>query len=69
MISYERTQRSVLVMCSCGWREIGFDRPEAERAATHHVYRAHAADDLLKLERRRVLQASYQRKRDRDTPS
>lgn len=69
MISYDRTQRSVVASCTCGWREIGFDKAEAERAAMHHVYVAHAADELLRMERRRTIQASYQRNAyRRDTP-
>lgn len=68
MIRYDKTQRSVLAICACGWRSLAGDQLEAEHIAMLHVHRAHAADELREA-RQKAIHASHQRASSRrDTP-
>lgn len=70
MITYDRSDRTVVVLCVCGWRTVT-TRTAAEPAARRHVLEDHVPDELLALERDRVLSAARSRDyrdRKRDTP-
>lgn len=66
MISFDRTQRSVVACCvQCGRREIFTHQAAADAWAMDHIYRAHPGPSV---EHERAITASRQRRHRRDTP-
>lgn len=72
MIRFDKSDRDVLAVCSCGWRHhaaginVQASQAAADAAAHAHVGGpAHAVDEL---ERRRTMERLNERQRYRDTP-
>lgn len=68
MIRYDRTQRSVLALCACGWRALAGDQLEAEHLALSHVTTVHRADELRESREKAIHAAHARTSRRRDTP-
>lgn len=66
MIERDETQRSVVVTCQCGARDIVGTPAQADAWAVGHL-RRHV--ELDREERRRAIAAAGARQRRRDTPS
>lgn len=54
MIRYDRTRISVVIVCDCGWQDVGISKDAAWSLAADHEARAHP-------ERRQVRHAADQR--------
>lgn len=59
MIRFDKSARTIVTVCDCGWRSITLDMVTATRlAATHQTHANHAADPRVKDK------ASYQRAKE-----
>lgn len=66
MIQRDETQRSVVVTCQCGARELVGTNAQADTWAVDHL-RRHV--ELEREQRRRAIAAAAARQRRRDTPT
>lgn len=41
MLSFDRSSKSVVACCACGWRDVALTYPRAARAAAAHAEKAH----------------------------
>lgn len=54
-IRFDRSDSSVLALCTCGWRDIATTQAAADLAAMDHLDRAHPVPtELLALEAQRI---------------
>lgn len=65
MFRFDRTQRSVVVICACGARRVFNDQTEADRWSLDHVYVAHPEPSH---EHMAAITANRVRRFRRDTP-
>lgn len=65
MIHIDRAHRSIVVVCTCGARDVFVTLPAADRWALEHVYRSHpkTSDTDANADRNRAIQASSVRRR------